>query len=233
MRKEWEKKGQYLPLARIAWKEGGGKSGWAAAVKHYTKCIAMGGPFILYDGSTENLKALYTIQTYTEHFSEAWSRHQQWAHAASTATATGSGSAAAATADGPEAKKIKTDIEAPASDQAAAAATSAGSGSTAAVASAKKKANKRGADEAGGPPEKKEKKANPLLEYMKPAKDIIALYKSVMVQAHTILSNIECDESWKFAKDDPSRTKDLKQDAWGLDILPHSSSSHPRRHPPL
>eukprot|EP00959_Pyramimonas_sp_CCMP1952_P460109 9479330-Pyramimonas_sp.AAC.1 len=49
MRKEWEKKGQYLPLARIAWKEGGGKSGWAAAVKHYTKCIAMGGPFILYD----------------------------------------------------------------------------------------------------------------------------------------------------------------------------------------
>eukprot|EP00959_Pyramimonas_sp_CCMP1952_P217281 4544438-Pyramimonas_sp.AAC.1 len=64
MVKEWGSRGAYLSLGRNAWKEGGGRSGWIAATKHFAKCIAMGGPFSDYDGSCEVLKALCTVKTF-------------------------------------------------------------------------------------------------------------------------------------------------------------------------
>ncbi|CAK0855302.1 unnamed protein product [Prorocentrum cordatum] len=77
-KKTWAKTCKYLSIARMAWNEGGGKAGWLAASKRMTKCIAMGPPFLKYDGWSESLKGLFAEEEYSEEFDETWAQREEW-----------------------------------------------------------------------------------------------------------------------------------------------------------
>eukprot|EP00959_Pyramimonas_sp_CCMP1952_P392972 8234407-Pyramimonas_sp.AAC.1 len=71
-------KGQYLPLQRIAHKEGGGREGLRAAISHVLRCLQMGDVWVRYDEWARRLKFLYFIRGMDENFKRAWSKHQTW-----------------------------------------------------------------------------------------------------------------------------------------------------------
>eukprot|EP00959_Pyramimonas_sp_CCMP1952_P097096 2029462-Pyramimonas_sp.AAC.1 len=71
-------KGEYLPLQRIAHKEGGGREGLRAAVNHCLRCLQMGDKWVWYDEWTRRIKFLYFVRGLSENFTRAWSMHQTW-----------------------------------------------------------------------------------------------------------------------------------------------------------
>ncbi|CAK0890928.1 unnamed protein product, partial [Prorocentrum cordatum] len=71
-------KGEYLPLQRIAHKEGGGREGLRAAVNHCLRCLQMCDKWVWYDEWTRRIKFLYFVRGLSENFTRAWSMHQTW-----------------------------------------------------------------------------------------------------------------------------------------------------------
>ena len=71
-------KSNYLTPKRIAWKEGGGKSGWRNACNICLDAQLAGGKMIWYDTRAKGWKYLYNVKGYTEELAEAFSTHKQW-----------------------------------------------------------------------------------------------------------------------------------------------------------
>eukprot|EP00959_Pyramimonas_sp_CCMP1952_P290818 6083554-Pyramimonas_sp.AAC.1 len=71
-------RGQYLPIQRIAHKEGGGAAGMEAALNHALKAMQVGGKYVLYDSWTKRVKFLYYVRGYEDRFTKAWAKHQEW-----------------------------------------------------------------------------------------------------------------------------------------------------------
>ena len=203
VRKTWKKKGAYLPLARIAWKEGGGKSGWLSAVRLFTKCIAMGPPFVKFDGWTESLRALYVVEEYNEEFEEEWRMCEEWIQKsinedwfAPETSAAAAGQPAASSGVLAPAEVV----EKPAADDKPKKPPAAAADAPPAAGDKKKKRT------SGEPaPDPKKKKATPgepavpdpakkkadeaLLALAKGAKVVLVKYGMVFCQSHAIMSN--------------------------------------------
>ena len=65
-------KGHYLPLGRIAQKEGGGKDGLKAALNYCLRCWELQGTWIRRCNFARRWKFLYMVVGYEEIFEEAW-----------------------------------------------------------------------------------------------------------------------------------------------------------------
>eukprot|EP00959_Pyramimonas_sp_CCMP1952_P142071 2974024-Pyramimonas_sp.AAC.1 len=66
-----------MPITRVAWKEGGGRAGWAQAVRYFSKCVRMGYPWIKFHPMTEVYRCLYGEESIEEEFTEAWETHER------------------------------------------------------------------------------------------------------------------------------------------------------------
>ena len=71
-------KSAYLAPKRIAWKEGGGKSGWRNAVNICLDAQTVGGKMIYYDGRAKAWKYLYNVKGYEDTLAEAYAIHEAW-----------------------------------------------------------------------------------------------------------------------------------------------------------
>ena len=75
--KEYDK-ACYLTPKRIAWKEGGGKSGWRNSVNICMNAQLTRGKMIWWDDQALAWKYLYNIKGYSEELAEAFSVHKKW-----------------------------------------------------------------------------------------------------------------------------------------------------------
>jgi len=66
--------GTYMSAERVAEKEGN----YAAAMKHCSKAIAMGGPWISYNDMTERIDYLWLKRTFREEMSKCWSHFREY-----------------------------------------------------------------------------------------------------------------------------------------------------------
>ncbi|CAK0798532.1 unnamed protein product, partial [Prorocentrum cordatum] len=101
-RKRLLKKAAYMPLGRVAHKEGGGQAGWAQAVKYFSKCVRMGYPWIKWHSMTEVHRCLYGTESIEEEFEQAWETHEKgYGKMIRASTAEGQPSSAAGDEDTP------------------------------------------------------------------------------------------------------------------------------------
>ena len=84
---EWITKSRYLAVGRIAWKFGGGKAGWRAALNHCGKALQIGEPMYEYDSSAEILLFLWGEKGFNDGFKIEWSKHQEWSSQTAAAQA--------------------------------------------------------------------------------------------------------------------------------------------------
>ena len=69
--------GAYLPLARIAHKEGGGPSGQRAALAWAMRCTELGGEWVSWCSFTRRAKFLYVVKQREEKHEIAWRKHEE------------------------------------------------------------------------------------------------------------------------------------------------------------
>ena len=67
-----------MTIGRMAWKEGGGKSGWTSACNLALHGVSMGKPWTKRDSKARNTKYLYFEDSYEESIEEAWKVHEAW-----------------------------------------------------------------------------------------------------------------------------------------------------------
>lgn len=67
-----------MSLARIAWKEGGGKPGTEAALSYGAKCAVLGPSFCQMSHMTSQPKFLYIEEGFEDVFSRSWMKKQEW-----------------------------------------------------------------------------------------------------------------------------------------------------------
>ena len=75
---KWMSKGKYMTIGRMAWKEGGGKSGWVSACNLALHAVVLGPPWTKRDKKARNTKFLYFEESYEESLEEAWRVHEVW-----------------------------------------------------------------------------------------------------------------------------------------------------------
>eukprot|EP00969_Alexandrium_andersonii_P084425 3723773-Alexandrium_andersonii.AAC.1 len=71
-------KGTYETLTRIAWLQGGGKSGLAKAKNHCDMCISLGKPWVIFNKFTRGAEFLYMRQGFEILFTKAWERRETY-----------------------------------------------------------------------------------------------------------------------------------------------------------
>ena len=71
-------KGKLLSLPRIAWKEGGGKAGMTAAVRHACRCMTLGAPWVKWDGWTGFPKFMHCEEGFEDLFQQQWEIKKEW-----------------------------------------------------------------------------------------------------------------------------------------------------------
>lgn len=73
-----EKVGEYLSLAQICAREGGGDSGLKAAINYTTRAVELGGAWVSFNEMTQVPTFMYFRTQYRDSFKKAWSLHETW-----------------------------------------------------------------------------------------------------------------------------------------------------------
>ena len=71
-------KGKMMSIARICWKEGGGKAGMEAALNVAAKCVILGQGWHQISKWTKQPKFMYIEEGFEEELSRLWSKKQEW-----------------------------------------------------------------------------------------------------------------------------------------------------------
>ncbi|CAK0831658.1 unnamed protein product, partial [Prorocentrum cordatum] len=71
-------KGVYMPLARLAWKFGGGSTGAKLACTYAGKAVLMGGIFTKWCNMTDCLFYLYVEHSLGDTWQQSWTSHEVW-----------------------------------------------------------------------------------------------------------------------------------------------------------
>ena len=67
-----------MTIGCMAWKEGGGRSGWKSACNLALHAVSLGTPWIKRDKKARNTKYLYFEESYEESIEETWRVHEAW-----------------------------------------------------------------------------------------------------------------------------------------------------------
>eukprot|EP00929_Paragymnodinium_shiwhaense_P074376 TRINITY_DN38061_c0_g1_i2.p1 TRINITY_DN38061_c0_g1~~TRINITY_DN38061_c0_g1_i2.p1 ORF type:complete len:615 (+),score=150.99 TRINITY_DN38061_c0_g1_i2:96-1847(+) len=224
------KESSYKGIGRIAWKEGGGKSGWRAAVNWCISCIQLGGKWLKYCEKSKRIKFLWEEEKWTDEFKQEWSELEEWRGRVTAAAKDGSG---AADADGgakeettpavaneqpgvrtAAAPKAKAATKAEAKAKAKAATGKAAGSSRKRQGSADNPAAATGSGSSGGKDAKKAKvepDAMSLTELEKHVRSMKMTYGTATAQGSTLLAMVERDQTWRWCKENPKLVDPLKE----------------------
>jgi hypothetical protein len=205
-----EKKGTYMPLARLIKAEGGRNDDTAiqAALKHAQKCIAMGGRFIKYNSMTERWDFLRFEHHVSEIFQQKWQMYEEWKSVGGGGKSDGGGVAIAG-ARAPANIKDDAGPGATGSDQGAKLGSSgAGAAIVGKKTGGKNKAREQGEviDKPGG--KKPPRERGEVEKAVAKALVVKTLHQKATSKATSVLASMS-DANWDFASDDMKNS--LKQ----------------------
>jgi hypothetical protein len=176
-------KGTYLPFFVLWQKEGGPADPLAlgAAIKHATKCVAMGGPWVSVNMLTERVEFLHLERSVSEVFTRCWTLYE--IQVSTTSPTAADSSSMSATGDA----------------GVSAAAVTAGKGQKRL---GEKHAENKGAATIEKPekPEKPEKQIrtkSPVEMAFADASEVKKLMAAATTSARSILESVEADKEWK------------------------------------
>ncbi|CAK0869691.1 unnamed protein product [Prorocentrum cordatum] len=186
-------KGVYMPLARLAWKFGGGSTGAKLAYTYAGKAVLMGGIFTKWCNMTDCLFYLYVEHSLGDTWQQSWTSHEVWMESGCVGDQPLPGADGAASA--PCTPLPRPGAEAPSEEKQAAAAATGGPGHEAA-------SGKGGGDGDGNGTKKKLAVKAP--EWMKDFRKLRTLFAQYTSQVSTLEALIKADAAegtneWKFA----------------------------------
>ncbi|CAK0864558.1 unnamed protein product [Prorocentrum cordatum] len=185
-------KGVYMPLARLAWKFGGGSTGAKLACTYAGKAVLMGGIFTKWCNMTDCLFYLYVEHSLEDTWQQSWTSHEVWMESGCVGGQPPPGADGVASV--PCTPLPRPGAEASSEEKQAAAAATGGPGNEAT-------SGKGGDGEGNG---NKKKLAVKAPEWMKDFRKLRTMFAQYTSQVSTLEALIKADAAegtneWKFA----------------------------------
>lgn len=190
------KGGKFRTVTRMAQEEGGGAAGLRAAINIAMSAIELGPEWYMWDARARNFKALYMETGYQENFAKAWELHEEWKSEVAGNCSAGSSTGDAGGGGEPSGQGSAEGIPSGSGCEGTQLGKRKGRGGAGKAVAAKKK----------GQQEKNDAGKGTMMQLLSHAKKIKTDYGALTAQSMALLSCVQKDPAWSWAKKEGATT---------------------------